>query len=104
MVTRHHTVDHAERERRRRVDRVAEIEELARLLEADDPGITKPGPACEYLLSGSPNIASSAAIVRSQNIASAQPAPSAWPCTEASTGLRMYQGISSSARLVPSRS
>src|SRR6516165_2170724 len=44
MVTRHHTVDHAELERRRRVDHIAEIEELTRLLEADDPRHHEAGP------------------------------------------------------------
>src|SRR6266436_6955902 len=44
MVTRHHAVDHAEPERRRRVDHIAEIEELARLLEADDPWHHEAGP------------------------------------------------------------
>src|SRR6516165_8960151 len=59
MVTRHNLVDHAELERRRRVDHVAEIEELARLLEADDPRHHQAGPA----------------ISRSLNIASSRPAP-----------------------------
>jgi hypothetical protein len=52
----------------------------------------KPGPACEKRISGSPNLASSAAMVRSQNMASSQPPPSACPRTEATTGFLMYQG------------
>src|SRR5262249_27713699 len=58
------------------------------------------GPACENSTSGSPNCASSAAIVRSQNIASSQPPPSAWPCTEAITGLRSVQGVIRQRKLV----
>ena len=67
-------------------------------------GITRPGPACENKISGSPNRALSAAIVKSQNIASSQPPPSAWPCTEAITGLLRFHGVISASRLTESRS
>ena len=56
-------------------------------------GISTAGPTCENRISGSPNSASSAAMVRSQNIASSQPPPSAWPCTEAITGFFSVHGV-----------
>ncbi len=67
-------------------------------------GISTAGPTCENSTSGSPNCASSAAMVRSQNIASSQPPPSACPCTEAITGLRSVQGVIRQWKLVDSRS
>src|SRR2546423_1265048 len=54
-------------------------------------GISTAGPTCENKISGSPNSVPSAAMVRSQNIASSQPPPSACPCTDAITGLRGVQ-------------
>ena len=61
-------------------------------------GITRPGPGSEKRISGSPKTASSAAMVMSQNMAISQPPPTAWPCTEAITGLAMYQGVSMKSR------
>ncbi|PYP99481.1 MAG: hypothetical protein DMF83_30545 [Acidobacteria bacterium] len=58
-------------------------------------GMTITGPTLEKRISGSPKSASSAAIVRSQTIASSQPPPRQWPCTEAITGFFMFHGVSS---------
>ncbi len=66
-------------------------------------GITTAGPRCENSISGSPNTALSAAMVRSQNIASSQPPPSTCPCTDAITGLRSVHGVISVRTLMPSR-
>ena len=66
-------------------------------------GIGNAGPRCENRISGSPNTALSAAIVRSQNIASSQPPPRQCPCTEAITGLRSVHGVIKVRTLMPSR-
>jgi hypothetical protein len=60
-------------------------------------GMTSAGPTFEKRISGSPNWASSAAIVTSHIIASSQPPPRQWPWTEAITGLRMSHGVISRA-------
>ena len=60
-------------------------------------GMTMTGPTFEKRISGSPNSASSAAIVRSHTMASSQPPPRQCPCTEAITGFFMFHGVSSSA-------
>src|SRR3989442_3993164 len=80
---RNDAVHHPVRERRRRVDAVAEVEQLAGALETDDERLTRAGPTLEKRISGSPNTASSAAIVRSHIIANSQPPPRQWPWTEA---------------------
>ena len=67
-------------------------------------GISTAGPTCENRTSGSPNSASSAAMVRSQNIASSQPPPSACPCTEAITGFFSVHGVIRQRMLTASRS
>ena len=67
-------------------------------------GISTAGPTWENSTSGSPNSASSAAMVRSQNIASSQPPPSACPCTEAITGFFSVHGVIRQRMLVASRS
>src|SRR5438034_597528 len=45
--------------------------------------MTITGPTLEKRISGSPKSASSAAMVRSHTMASSQPPPRQWPCTEA---------------------
>ena len=60
-------------------------------------GMTSAGPTLEKRISGSPNSASSAAMVRSHIITISQPPPRQWPCTEAITGFFMSHGVSSSA-------
>src|SRR5882724_3902841 len=60
-------------------------------------GMISAGPTLENRISGSPNCASSAAIVMSHIITSSQPPPRQWPCTEAMTGLRMSHGVISRA-------
>ena len=60
-------------------------------------GMMSAGPTLEKRISGSPNIASSAAIVISHIITSSQPPPRQWPRTEAITGFFMSQGVISSA-------
>ena len=62
-------------------------------------GITISGPRCENLTSGSPNFASSAAMVRSHIMASSHPPPSTWPCTEAITGLVADHGDMAKSKL-----
>ena len=59
-------------------------------------GMTITGPTLENRIAGSPKSASSAAIVRSHTMASSQPPPRQWPCTEAMTGFFMVHGVSSS--------
>ena len=60
-------------------------------------GMTSAGPTFEKRISGSPNSASSAAIVRSHIIASSQPPPRQCPWTEAITGFFISHGVISSA-------
>jgi len=55
--------------------------------------MTSADPTEAKRISGSPNTALSAAMVRSHIIASSQPAPMAWPCTEAITGLASPHGV-----------
>jgi hypothetical protein len=43
-------------------------------------------------------------MVRSQNIASSQPPPSAWPCTDATTGFFSVHGVIRQRMLTASRS
>src|ERR1041385_5466902 len=62
-------------------------------------GIAISGPMWEKRTSGSPNFASSAAMVRSHINASSQAPPSTWPCTEAITGLFSDQGARPKSRL-----
>ena len=55
------------------------------------------GPTFEKRISGSPKMASSAAMVMSHIIASSQPPPRQWPWTAATTGFFMSHGVISRA-------
>src|SRR5580700_6104869 len=60
-------------------------------------GITIAGPTLEKRISGSPNTALSAAIVRSHSMTNSQPPPMTWPWTEAITGFCMFHGVISNS-------
>src|SRR6516225_1407982 len=103
MIARHNLVDHAELERRRRVDHVAEIEELARLLEADDPRHHETGPGLRVPTFRLPEhriVRRDREVAEHRELAAGAERVA---LHRGNQGLRMYQGISSSARLVPSR-